>query len=125
MARAAFTTVHSEGALLSPDFLQRLVIGAKGIDGVSPESYHLVAGEKPKEGASRGWNRLQAAWAAFQTASQGLRAEDAGTDGRRTSSPPHPVRRKECATSTTTRSRASGPSPSAGEARPTPTSGRA
>ncbi len=77
--RGVFTTVHSEGALLPPDFLQRLLEGAKGIDGLSPESYHLVAGEKPSEAASRSWNRLQAAWAAFQTASQGLRPEDAGT----------------------------------------------
>ncbi len=38
-----FTTVHSEGALLPPDFLQRLVEGAKGIDSLSPEPYHLVA----------------------------------------------------------------------------------
>jgi hypothetical protein len=34
-SRAVFTTVHSEGALLPPGFLQRLVEGAKGIAGRS------------------------------------------------------------------------------------------
>ena len=78
-SRNLFTTVKAEGGLLPPDFLQRLVEGAKGIEGLTPESYHLIAGEKPNEAASRSWNRLQNAWAAFQTASNGLRAEDAGT----------------------------------------------
>jgi hypothetical protein len=78
-SRNLFTTVKSEGGLLPPDFLRRLVEGAKGIDGLTPESFHLSAGEKPNEAASRSWNRLQAAWVAFRTASQGLRAEDAGT----------------------------------------------
>lgn len=71
-----FTTVKTEGGLLPPDFLQRLVEGRKGIDGLTPESYHLIGGEKPNEAASRSWNRLQTAWAAFQTASQGLKPED-------------------------------------------------
>ena len=77
--RGFFTTVTSEGGLLPPDFLQRLVEGGKGIDGLTRESYHLIGGEKPNEAASRSWNRLQAAWAAFQTASKGLKDEDAGT----------------------------------------------
>jgi hypothetical protein len=76
---SSFATVKAEGGLLPPDFLQRLVEGGKGIDGVTPESYHLTAGEKPNEAASRSWNRLQTAWAAFQTASSALRAEDAAT----------------------------------------------
>ncbi len=82
MARASrnlFTTVKTEGGLLPPDFLQRLVEGSKAIDGLTLESYHLTGGEKPNEAASRSWNRLQTAWAAFQTASKGLKEEDAGT----------------------------------------------
>ncbi len=72
-----FTTVKTEGGLLPPDFLLRLVEGAKGIDGLTPESCHLGGGKKPNEAASRSWNRLQTAWAAFQTASSALKAEDA------------------------------------------------
>ena len=74
-----FTTIQTEGGLLPPDFLQRIVEGAKGIDGLTPESYHLIGGEKPNEAASRAWNRLQGAWAAFLTAGKSLRPEDAGT----------------------------------------------
>lgn len=72
-----FTTIQTEGGLLPHDFLQRLVEGAKGIDGLIPESYHLVGGEKPNEAASR--NRLQGALAAFQTVGKSLRPEYAGT----------------------------------------------
>jgi hypothetical protein len=32
--RSLFTTVKSEGGVLPPDLLQRLVEGAKGIDGL-------------------------------------------------------------------------------------------
>lgn len=82
MARASrnvFTTIKSEGGLLPPDFLQRIAEGHKDIDGLKPDDYHLTAGEKPSEAASRSWNRLQAVWTAFQTASQSLKADDAGT----------------------------------------------
>lgn len=78
MRRSLFTTIQAEGGLLPSDFLQRFVEGAKDIDGLTPESYLLTAGEKPNEAASRSWNRLRTAWAAFQTASV-LKAEEAGT----------------------------------------------
>jgi len=77
--RDLFTTVRSEGGLLPADFLQRLVGGGDGIEGISPDAYHLTGGEKLNEAASRAWNRLLGAWAAFQAASKDLKESDAGT----------------------------------------------
>jgi hypothetical protein len=77
--RDLFTTVRSEGGLLPADFLQRLVGGGDGIEGLGPDTYHLTGGEKLNEAASRSWNRLLGAWAAFQAASKDLKESDAGT----------------------------------------------
>ncbi len=77
--RDLFTTVKSEGGLLPADFLQRLVGGGDGIEGLGPDAYHLTGGEKLNEAASRSWNRLLGAWAAFQMSSKDLKESDAGT----------------------------------------------
>ena len=67
--RDTFTTVHSEGALLPPDFLQRVAEGHKDVPGLSPADYHLQETEKLSEAIARSWNRLLGFWAAFQSAS--------------------------------------------------------
>ncbi len=78
-ARDVFTTVRSEGALLPPDFLQRLAEGDKDVPGLSPKDYHLQEREKLSEAITRSWNRLLGFWAAFQPAAGALKPEDAGT----------------------------------------------
>lgn len=80
MARShdTFTTIHSEGALLPPDFLQRIVADAGSLDGLTPDSYHLP-GQRLNEAISQTWNRLQGAWASFKAARERLPEGDLGT----------------------------------------------
>ena len=79
MRRNLFTTVRSEGALLPPDFLQRLIDPKSAIDGLTAAAYHLAEGERLNEVASRSWNRLLGVWASFQGASVGLKEADAAS----------------------------------------------
>jgi hypothetical protein len=77
--RELFSTLRTEGGLLPPDFIRRLAEGVSGVPGLRPADYHLVEGEKLSEAASRAWNRLQPAWAAFQKAVAGLPKGDPAT----------------------------------------------
>jgi hypothetical protein len=78
-SRSPFLTLHTEGALLPVDLLQRILASDKDLDGLSPEDYHLSGGEKLNEAINRAWNRLQGAWAAFQTSRGRLKEGDPGT----------------------------------------------
>ncbi|HPD63754.1 MAG TPA: N-6 DNA methylase, partial [Anaerolineaceae bacterium] len=77
--RNTFTTIHTEGALLPVDLLQRISENDKNLEGLNPESYHLAPGEKLNEAINRSWNRLSGLWGAFQAARGRLGANDAGT----------------------------------------------
>lgn len=77
--RDIFTTIHVEGAILPPDLLQRIVSGDSGLDGLTPESYHLVGGEKINEAVNRAWNRLQGAWLSFREQREKLAKDDPAT----------------------------------------------
>ncbi|GAP13247.1 type I restriction-modification system methyltransferase subunit [Longilinea arvoryzae] len=74
-----FTTIHTEGALLPIDLLQRIVAGDSTLGGLDAESYHLPGSEKLNEAINRSWNRLLGAWAAFQTSRGRLGVGDVGT----------------------------------------------
>lgn len=74
-----FTTIHTEGALLPVDLLQRIAAGDPALGGLDPDSYHLPGSEKLNEAVNRSWNRLLGAWASFQTSRGRLGAGDAGT----------------------------------------------
>ena len=74
-----FTTVRSEGAILPMDLLQRIAQGDANLQGLTPESYHLLKTEKLNEAINRSWNRLLSAWAAFKAAREKLPEHDAGT----------------------------------------------
>ncbi|MCX6064965.1 MAG: hypothetical protein NT121_04325 [Chloroflexi bacterium] len=76
--RNPFTTIHTEGALLPSDLLQRVLDYDRNLPGLTPEGYHL-SGEKLNEAINRSWNRLQGAWAAFKTSRGRLGQGDAGT----------------------------------------------
>jgi hypothetical protein len=60
--RNLFTTIHTEGAILPPDLLQRIASGDSDVEGLTPEAYHLIKGERLNEGINRSWSRLQGAW---------------------------------------------------------------
>jgi SOS-response transcriptional repressor LexA len=75
---AFFTTVRSQGAILPPDLLQRIVDRDPTLGGLTPESYHL-GGETIGEATSRAWAKLQKAWTAFREAEARLAETDLGT----------------------------------------------
>ena len=77
--RVPFSTIRAEGALLPIDLLQRVAAGDKTLAGLTPEAYHLNAGEKLNEATSRAWNRLVGAWASFAESRAALAAGDLGT----------------------------------------------
>ncbi|MBN1262658.1 MAG: hypothetical protein JXB35_18395, partial [Anaerolineae bacterium] len=66
ITRATFTTIKTEGGILPADLLQRIAEG-RDLDGLSPEDYHLYAGERLNEAINRAWNRCLGAWQAFDT----------------------------------------------------------
>jgi len=63
--RQTFTTIRTEGALLSPDFLAWIAAGGKNLNGMTPGSYGLK-GEGLNEQINRSWNRIVGAWTVFQ-----------------------------------------------------------
>ena len=65
-----FLTIRSEGAILPPDLLQRIVAGDAELDGLKADDYHLPKGEKINEATSRAWNRLLGVWASFRAAAE-------------------------------------------------------
>lgn len=74
--RNTFTAIHTEGALLPVDLLQRISENNKNLEGLNPESYHLAPGEKLTEAINRSWNRLSGLWGAFQAARGRLGSTD-------------------------------------------------
>ncbi len=74
--RNTFTTIHTEGALLPVDLLQRISENDKNLEGLNPESYHLAPGEKLNEAINRSWNRLSGLWGSFQAARGRLGSTD-------------------------------------------------
>ncbi len=64
-SREGFTTIRTEGSILPPDLLARIVERDKDLDGLDPGSYHL-AGQTLNEAISRSWNVLQGVWSAFK-----------------------------------------------------------
>ena len=78
IARSSFTTVKTEGGLLPADLLQRIADG-RNVDGLRPEDYHLLPGERLNEAINRAWNRCLGAWLSFAEQRRKLPDHDAGT----------------------------------------------
>ncbi|GHO76990.1 hypothetical protein KSD_47610 [Ktedonobacter sp. SOSP1-85] len=76
--QAIFSTVHTEGANLPMDLLQRIAQNDSQIAGLTPEAYHLTA-EKLNEAINRAWLRVLSAWNAFKLAQARLPETDSGT----------------------------------------------
>ena len=74
-----FQTVRSEGGLLPPDLLQRVLDPRSGLAGTRPEDYGLSPGERLNEAITHSWNRLRRHWGEFQAAAANLPAGEAGT----------------------------------------------
>lgn len=74
-----FQTIRSEGGLLPPDFLSRLVDSSGQVPGVDPAAYGLPAGERLTEAIAQSWTRLGRHWAEFRKAREELSEGDAAT----------------------------------------------
>lgn len=63
-----FQTVRSEGGLIPPDLLRRLVDPAGKLPGTDPASYGLPAGDRLNEAITQSWSRLRRHWSDFRSA---------------------------------------------------------
>jgi hypothetical protein len=77
--RRGFQTIRSEGGLLPPDLLRRVLDPKEGLDGTRPEDYGLPQGERLNEVITQSWNRLRKHWAEFRAATAHLPETEAGT----------------------------------------------
>src|SRR3989338_206878 len=81
MARRStdFQTIHSEGGLLPPDLLRRVLDPKEKLDGTRPEDYSLPQGDHLNEVITQSWNRLRRYWADFHAAAMNLPEGEPGT----------------------------------------------
>ena len=80
MARTSeFQTIRSEGGLLPPDLLRRVLDPRAKLDGTSPEAYGLPPGERLNEVITQSWNRLCRHWAEFKANVDNLPEGEAAT----------------------------------------------
>src|SRR3989454_5695159 len=81
MARSSvdFQTIHSEGGLLPPDLLRRVLDSKAKLQGTLPEDYGLPRGERLNEVITQSWNRLRKHWVEVRAAAASLPGGDAGT----------------------------------------------
>jgi hypothetical protein len=62
----AFDCVRTEGGLLPSDLLQRIALQDASLAGLTPEAYHLDAGDRLRDAVNRAWGRLTGVWRRFQ-----------------------------------------------------------
>lgn len=74
-----FPAVRTEGAMLPPDALARVANLDRDLGGLTSEDYHLGAGERINEAASRAWARARSLWTGSDAARQDLRDGESGT----------------------------------------------
>jgi hypothetical protein len=74
-----FQTIRSEGGLLPPDLLRRVLDPKATLAGTRPEDYGLPQGERLNEVITQSWNRLRKHWAEFRLAVGDLPQSEAGT----------------------------------------------
>jgi hypothetical protein len=77
--RHEFQTIRSEGGLLPPDLLRRVLDPKEQLVGTRPEDYGLPLGERLNEVITQSWNRLRKHWAEFRAAADHLPETETGT----------------------------------------------
>ena len=78
-SRQKFQTIRSEGGLLPPDILLRLIDSGSKLPGLRPEDYALAPGERLHEAITQSWNRCRRYWTGFRAAAVNLLEGEAGT----------------------------------------------
>jgi hypothetical protein len=76
---AEFQTIRSEGGLLPPDLLRRVLDPKEKLPGTRAEDYGLPQDERVNEVITQSWNRLRKHWAEFRTSASRLPDGEAGT----------------------------------------------
>ena len=74
-----FQTVRSEGGLLPPDLLRRLLDRHSSLAGTRPEDYGLSPGERLNEVITHSWNRLCRHYGEFRASAANVPEGEAGT----------------------------------------------
>ena len=77
--RQEFQTVRSEGGLLPPDLLRRLLDRHSSLAGTRPEDYGLSPGERLNEVVTHSWNRLRRHYGEFRAAAANVPEGEAAT----------------------------------------------
>jgi len=77
--RDDFQTIRSEGGLLPPDLLRRLLDPKGKLDGARPEDYSLPQDERLSDVITQSWSRLRKRWAEFRKSTADLPEGEAGT----------------------------------------------
>lgn len=72
-------TIRSEGGLLPPDLLRRILDPKEKLEGTRPEDYGLPQSERLNEIITQSWSRLRKHWAEFRAAGEKLPEGEAGT----------------------------------------------
>jgi hypothetical protein len=76
--RDLFAAVHTEGSMLPPDLLQRVMDRDKALPGLTPADYHHE-GSRLNELTATSWQRLQGRWLAFKDERGRLPEDEPGT----------------------------------------------
>ena len=74
-----FQTIRSEGGLLPPDLLRRVIDPREKLPGTLPEDYGLPKGERLNEVITQSWNRMRKHWAEFRPVADALPETEPGT----------------------------------------------
>lgn len=74
-----FQTIRSEGGLLPPDLLRRVIDSRGSLKGTKPQDYGLPEGERLNEVITQSWSRLRRHWSEFRAAAARLPEGEAGT----------------------------------------------
>ena len=74
-----FQTIRSEGGLLPPDLLRRVLHPKEKLEGTRPEDYGLPQGERLNEVITQSWNRLRKHWVEFRSVAEELPKDEPGT----------------------------------------------
>ncbi len=77
--KADFEAIRSEGGLLPPDLLHRVLNPSDKLPGTKPEDYGLPPGERLNEYITQSWNRLRKHWADFRKVTAELPEDEPGT----------------------------------------------
>ena len=74
-----FQTIKSEGGLLPPDLLRRLVSSKDKLQGTDARDYGLAPGERLNDAITQSWNKLRKHWTDFRKSARDLPEGEPGT----------------------------------------------